>query len=529
MSSEALKAADESTGRSVHHDQQNNDHSSNPHLEKEEPQTRQELSFFQQRKKQWDSRPRVQLVALAGPLPPLNQYEMANARKGNETNLGPPATSSVSISSEPAKSSSTSSIVKEESSSGIRKYDTKPTQKRDSSDCAHDSIQEPTLDECSEKEEESCSFKSRLTEFYQMYNPSKLSSIASALETFKGREEEMFEKLRRKYCSNLAVPEGDGPRCFLDISVGDKHIGKIVIKLYTDKCPLAANNFYSLCTNGTGNLARDGKPLHYKQSTFHRIVKGFVAQGGDFTKHNGTGGESIYRNTPHGDMWGKFKDDPAGLEMSHCRRGLLSMANSGKNTNGSQFFITFSRCTHLDGKHVVFGEVVEGWEQLNEMESVVSDGKDQPMTQNTIRIEDCGALDENPGVKDPASKAASVLQNGGTISGTPASFGGGLASSASRTNAPSTFGVATSGDKSPFSFGAPASSFVAAGESNGMKASPFSNVSGRNMLGGIQSAGESAFPFRAGATTSFTAAASPFQFKPTNAGSTRNQSSGFGF
>ena len=122
--------------------------------------------------------------------------------------------------------------------------------------------------------------------------------------------------------------------------------------------------------------------MHFKNSIFHRVIPGFMVQGGDFSHRNGTGGESIYG--------GKFKDE--GFELRHCKAGLLSMANAGPNTNGSQFFITLAATPHLDGKHVVFGEVTRGLEVLNMMSSVETDSKDKPIVLETVEITDCGIL-----------------------------------------------------------------------------------------------------------------------------------------
>merc|ERR1712048_382578 len=125
-----------------------------------------------------------------------------------------------------------------------------------------------------------------------------------------------------------------------------------------------------------------GKPLHFKGSSFHRVIPGFMCQGGDFTRGDGRGGESIYG--------GKFADESfAGKAGKHTGKGCLSMANAGPNTNGSQFFICTGNTPHLDGKHVVFGQVVEGYEVVTKMEAV---GSSSGATSKEVKIADCGQL-----------------------------------------------------------------------------------------------------------------------------------------
>jgi peptidyl-prolyl isomerase G (cyclophilin G) len=171
---------------------------------------------------------------------------------------------------------------------------------------------------------------------------------------------------------------------FLDISIGYKYEGRLIISLFTSVVPRTCYNFKCLCTGDKGLGKMSGKPLHYKNSSFHRVIKGFMAQGGDFTVHNRQGGESVYG--------GKFADE--NFHRKHSKRGILSMANSGPNTNGSQFFLTFTACPHLDGKHVVFGEVIEGWSVLDKMEKVDVGYQNKPVSGQQIEIMNCGVVGE---------------------------------------------------------------------------------------------------------------------------------------
>ena len=161
------------------------------------------------------------------------------------------------------------------------------------------------------------------------------------------------------------------PHCFFDISIDGKGIGRIVFELYSDITPKTCENFRALCTGEKG--------FGYKGCPFHRIIPQFMIQGGDFTRHNGTGGKSIYGE--------KFADE--NFKVSFQGPGELAMANAGPNTNGSQFFITTIKCDWLTGKHVVFGKVIEGMDVVKKMESY---GSSSGKTKVNIAIADCGQL-----------------------------------------------------------------------------------------------------------------------------------------
>ena len=170
-------------------------------------------------------------------------------------------------------------------------------------------------------------------------------------------------------------------RVYFDIAIDQKPVGRIVIGLHGTVVPKTVHNFETLCRGDTtiGTVS-----LKYKDSTFHRIIPGFMIQGGDFTKHNGTGGRSVY-GTP---IDGRFNDE--NFDLQHTGPGIISMANSGSNTNGSQFFITTSRTSHLNKRHVVFGTVVDGWDVVQLIESHGS-SSGKPMAD--VRIVDAGVLE----------------------------------------------------------------------------------------------------------------------------------------
>ncbi|KAK3104557.1 hypothetical protein FSP39_004962 [Pinctada imbricata] len=173
------------------------------------------------------------------------------------------------------------------------------------------------------------------------------------------------------------VLSSNNPIVFFDVTIGNTEVGRVKFELFADKVPRTAENFRQFCT---GEYRKDGVPQGFKGAIFHRVIKDFMVQGGDFVNGDGTGISSIYG--------GAFADE--NFSMKHTSAGILSMANSGKDTNGCQFFITCAKCDFLDGKHVVFGKVIDGLLVLRKIENVPTGPNNKPKI--AVLISECGEM-----------------------------------------------------------------------------------------------------------------------------------------
>mmetsp|Transcript_13972 Transcript_13972/g.27591 ORF Transcript_13972/g.27591 Transcript_13972/m.27591 type:complete len:183 (+) Transcript_13972:51-599(+) len=169
----------------------------------------------------------------------------------------------------------------------------------------------------------------------------------------------------------------DNPVVFMDVDIQGHNVGRMYFELFADVCPRTVENFRQFCT---GEYRKNGQPQGYKACAFHRVIKDFMIQGGDFVKGDGTGCQSIYGE--------RFDDE--NFTLKHTTPGTLSMANSGAHTNGCQFFITCNKTEWLDNKHVVFGRIIDGLLTVRKIENVPVGAGSKPL--RAITISECGEM-----------------------------------------------------------------------------------------------------------------------------------------
>ncbi|XP_069747257.1 E3 SUMO-protein ligase RanBP2 isoform X2 [Narcine bancroftii] len=211
--------------------------------------------------------------------------------------------------------------------------------------------------------------EAKVEQFAARFKTPELATVYK--KKFEDCQKARLQLQKSEDCQVKSQSDSNNPVVYLDISAGEENLGRITMELLANKVPRTAENFRALCTGEKG--------FGYKKSVFHRVIPGFVCQGGDVTKNNGTGGKSIYG--------GNFEDENFCLQ--HTCPGLLSMANHGPDTNTSQFFITLKPAPHLDLKHVVFGYIIKGMEVVKRIETF---GSKDGHTSNTIMINDCGQI-----------------------------------------------------------------------------------------------------------------------------------------